>query len=336
MKHTFNIIYVAAAAAMLSACAEWTTPEALPFKVNTIEDTNPGLYAKYQAAIKEYKASEHHVTYVTFDNIYDTPLNAACKLTSLPDSVDFVELTNPGNVNDWTLADMKALREKFDTRFVMRVSYKEATEAAKIRYGNDYFDHIPEFVDSLLNIASKGNFDGITVEYEGMGTLHALDAEIELLKLQEEQIFPKVKAWMSANSGKLLFFEGNPQHTVDHSVVLAANHVILPTADMKSAQKVGYCAVQAVEYEEDGVAIFKDVKIILAARAIPDDITDTSTGRYFEGPSLELLTRWIMYEAPQNCSKAGLAIYNVQNDCLMSTSFYPNVRQAVKILNPNS
>lgn len=335
MKRTFNITYVAAAV-LLSSCAEWTTPEAIPFKVNTIEDTNPELYVQYQEAIKAYKSSEHRVSYVAFDNIYDIPTNAATRLTALPDSIDFVELTNPGTVNDWTAADLEDLRLKFGTRFVLRISYNAATETARARYGEDYFDHVPEYVDSLLNVATKGGFDGITVEYEGMGTLHAFPEELELLNSQEAQLFPRVKEWLNANSGKLLFFEGNPQHTIDHSLVLAADHVILPTADMKSAQKAGYCAVQAVEYEENGVEIFKDIKIIFAARAIPNDITDTSTGRYFEGPAVELITKWIMYEAPENCSKAGIAIYNVQNDCLKSTSFYPNVKQAIKILNPNS
>lgn len=337
MKDTLKILFIAAAASLLAACAEWTTPQALPFKVNTIEDTNPELLAKYQASIREYKASEHRITYVLFNNIYDTPVNAVCKLTALPDSVDFVELTDPANVNDWTAADMKALREKLGTRFVMRISYKEATEAAKARYGDEYFDHIPEYVDSLFNIAYNGDFDGITVEFEGMGTLHALPDEIELLNAKEEQIFPKVNAWLNANPGKSLFFEGNPQHTIDHSVVLAADYIIIPSEDFKNAQKAGYSAIQAIQYEENGTQPFADINVLFAVRCISDDFTDASTGRYFEGPAIELLTKWIIYEAPQECQNAGIAIYGTQMDCLTGTNgYYPNIRQAIKILNPNS
>lgn len=337
MKDTFKILFIAAAASLLAACAEWTTPQALPFKVNTIEDTNPELLAKYQASIREYKASEHRITYVLFNNVYDVPVNAVCKLTALPDSVDFVELTDPANVNDWTAADMKALREKLGTRFVMRISYKDATDAAKASYGDDYFDHIPEFIDSMFDIASKGDFDGITVEYEGMGTLHAIDSEIQLLQLQEEQIFPKVKAWMSANPGKALFFKGNPQHTLDHSVALAADYIILPTEDFKNAPKAGYSALQAIQYIENDTQPFAGIKVLFAVRCISDDITDASTGRYFEGPAIELLTNWIVYDAPEECQNAGIVIFGAQMDCLTGTSgYYPNIRQAMKILNPNS
>lgn len=326
----------AAAVASLSACAEWTTPEALPLKVNTIANTNPELYAKYTQAVRDYKASEHHVTYVAFDNIYDVPTNAVCKVNVLPDSVDFVEMTNPGNINSWTADDMEQMRKDFGTKFILRISFPAIAANMQERYGDDYLEHIKDGVDSLIAIADAKKFDGITVEYEGTGTLHAYADEIALLEYKEDQIFPSVLAWKEKNAGKLLFFNGNPHHTVDHSIVFASDYVILATEGDKSAQKSCYTALQVLEFEENGATPFADCKIIFAVKAVPDDITDTSTGQYFEGEALDLLTRWLVTDAPESCAKAGLAVYLVQNDCLSTKGYYPKVRAAIKLLNPNS
>lgn len=329
MRNSFKIILVAAAAMCATACAEWLTPEPLALRTNTIETQNPELYAQYLDAIKAYKASDHRMTYVAFSNTAETPLNAQCRVASLPDSVDVVELTNP-NYNDWTAEDMQEMREKFNTKFVMRISFPAIKEQMKAEFGDEYLTHIKDGVDALIKLAGEKNFDGITVEYEGQGTLHAVEDEIETLRNQEAQIFPSVSAWRSANPDKLLFFEGNPQHTVDHSVVLSADKVILPTSGEKSAQKCGYVALQAIQDE------FKDIDVLFAVDAIPDDITDTSTGRYFDGAALFLLTRWLTSDAPDVCQDAGVAIYKVQNDCFSPSIHYPNVRAAIRTLNPNS
>lgn len=329
MKTSFKILLFAAAI-MMASCAKWTTPEALDVKVNTIENTNPELYAQYLESIKAYKASDHHVTYVAFDNSAEFRTNAISSLKALPDSVDFVELSN-AVYNDWTGEDMKSMREKFDTKFVIRISYASISAQMRARYGDEaYMPHIKDAVDSLIALADKYEYDGITVEYEGAGQLHALPDEIQELQDKEAQIFPSVSAWREKNKDKLLFFDGNPHHTVDHSVVLSADYVILPTAGEKSAQSCGYIALQAIQGE------FADVNVILAANAVPDDITDTSTGRYFEGESLFLLTRWMVTDAPECCQKAGIAVYKVQNDCLSTNGYYPRVKAAIKTLNPNS
>lgn len=335
MKKTFNIILLAAALAV-TGCQDWTTPEAIPVKVDTIEETNPGLFARYTEAIRAYKASEHRVTYVAYDNIYDQPVNTISRISNIPDSTDFIELTNP-LYNGWTGEDMKAMRKNFGTKFILRISFKKISEAAIAEFGEaDYLGHVTAAVDELLLTADKYGYDGITVEYEGQGTLHALDSEIKILQDREAKFFTPIKEWKGRHADKMMFFEGNPQHTVDHSVVLDADYVILPTADEKSAQKCGFMAFQALQYEDaTGKTPFTDLNLIFAARAIPDDITDSSTGRYFEGPAIGILSRWIAGDAPEECSGAGIAVYNVQDDCLGGSIFYPNLRSAIKVLNPN-
>lgn len=95
MKSIFKINILLVSIALLAGCSEWTTPESIEIEKNSIEQTNPELYAKYCDALKEYKASEHKIAYTTFLNSPEIAANGSEKISMIPDSVDFVQAHEP-------------------------------------------------------------------------------------------------------------------------------------------------------------------------------------------------------------------------------------------------
>ena len=128
MKSIFKINILLVSIALLAGCSEWTTPESIEIEKNSIEQTNPELYAKYCDALKEYKASEHKIAYTTFLNSPEIAANGSEKISMIPDSVDFVQLMNL-EVSESHLEEIAAVREKKGTRFVFRFSVNECMEA---------------------------------------------------------------------------------------------------------------------------------------------------------------------------------------------------------------
>lgn len=343
MKNIYRILTLAVGAAILASCAKWTTAEPLPFKINTIEDTNPELFNAYCESIREYKASEHRVTYAVFDNSAEIASSAYYRAKFLPDSLDFIEFTN-AVPSALIQEDIVTLREKFGTKSVIKISFPDLNALAATKYADDPSPmlHVNEMVDSLLKIATE-YYDGVTVEYDGMNTQYAFPGEVDFLQTQEAQIFPAVLEWKKNHSDKVIFFEGAPERTVDprytpcsgRELACSADYIIVKSHKLKSAPACAYQAAQSeglLNQNNEATTL----KYIFALEAVPDDIADVSTGRFFEGPALELMSNWIVYQAPEQFSKSGIAIFQVQNDCFSVNGYYPNVKKTIKTLNPNS
>ena len=113
---------VAVAALSLAACSDWTETESLDINYPSLEEQNPELYKQYLQALRDYKAGEHKVVFVSMDNTTSAPAQRNEHLTTMPDSVDIICLMNPDNLHPTLAGEFAKVREK-GTRVIYNIDY---------------------------------------------------------------------------------------------------------------------------------------------------------------------------------------------------------------------
>jgi len=329
-KLTKHIIPAVLLALSLTACEDWVKPESLPITVKTAGSDDPALREQYLKNLQAYKKSGHQLIYISFDNAAETPANASALVSYLPDSVDVVELMRP-DLKDWFRADMEKTRQDYGTRFVLRISYDDILAP----YGNGISEEektsvLEREVSALLNKVKTYGLDGITVQFDGTHPAHLKPEELAAVTKKENDFLPLIAAWKAQNPDKALFFNGIPTRTVDHTVPLAAEVIIIPSATLNSAAAADFEARNAANGEFEGVRMMPEVY------PLPADQSDRTTGRYLEGDSIPEMLGWMGSHTPEKYTLAGLCILHAEWDCFSGDGYYPVLRSTLKTLNPNS
>jgi hypothetical protein len=329
MRNTliFNILL---AGLMTASCSEWTTPESLEFEKNSIQQTDPELYRRYCEAVKEYKGSDHKVMYVTFDNVEKIG-NGSHNIAMLPDSVDYVQLHNL-EVADGVLKEMDSMRENLGTRFLARFSYNECLseyEGLKVEEQISFEEYLSEEFAKVAGKIREYGLDGLTFAYTCGNPYEMTSGDLDDLEQEQELVFPMIAEWISANSDMKFFFEGYPHYIVEDGVVDAAEYVILPTRNERSAGDLAYRALQAV----NSGRIAKDTRFIFAVETPSFIEEEYLVGQFVLGEQIPLAADWMTVDA--SFDKSGLAVWNVQRDYFDTKKIYSTVRRAIKTMNPN-
>lgn len=118
----FLLPVVAAVAVTFAACSDWTETESLDIHYPSIDEQNPALYRKYLESLRNYKAGDHKVVFATMNNSTEAPGQRNEHLTTMPDSVDFICLTNPANLHPTLVKEIGQVHEK-GTRVVYNIDY---------------------------------------------------------------------------------------------------------------------------------------------------------------------------------------------------------------------
>ena len=352
MKSIFKINILLVSIALLAGCSEWTTPESIEIEKNSIEQTNPELYAKYCDALKEYKASEHKIAYTTFLNSPEIAANGSEKISMIPDSVDFVQFMNL-EVSESHLNEMKQVKEKFGTRFVVRFSltecqaayeaYVEEMEAAAEETEGEGTQTEPEimtfeafYAEQFQKVTAKVaeyGLDGFTFEFTGKNYDGMTSAQKEEYAATSALVMAPLKTWLAANTNKVFFLEGNPQYVLDSEILAAASYFILPTRDCRSAGELGHIGLNAFTSGK----LPENAKLLYSVETPSFIEEEYLVGKFIVAGQYEdqipLAADWIAKDA--SFEKSGLVIWNLQRDYFNPGFSYPNVRQAIKTMNPN-
>ena len=344
MKSIFKINILLAGIAILAGCSEWTAPESIEIEKNSIEATNPELYAKYCAALREYKATDHKVVYTTYDNTSEIAANGSEKITMLPDSIDFVQLMNL-EVSETHLNEMKQVKEKFGTRFVVRFSVEDCMAAydayvenlqASVEEGAEAPEAVPfadfyaaEFQKTVAKV-TEYDLDGFTFAFNGKNIDGMTENQKAEYTAEHDAALAPVKAWLSTNGSKVFFLEGNPQYVLDSDVLNAASFYILQTRACRSTGELGLFGLNAFTSGK----LPENAKLLYAVETPSFIEEEYLVGQFVLGEQIPLAADWIAKDA--SFEKSGLAIWNVQRDYFnTSGKIYPNVRKAIKTMNPN-
>ena len=320
----------------LTACQEWLKPESLAVNVKGTGTDDSALREQYLENLRAYKKSaDHQLIYVSFDNAYETAKNAAALVSYLPDSVDVVEITNP-DLHEWFKRDMQKVQKDYGTRFVIRVSYDDITAPYGNAPGQTQVSEaektviIDSVVNELLQKVETYGYDGITVQYDGLYPDYLYSNELAALTKKENDFLPLIAAWKEQNPDKTMFFNGVPTRTIDHTVPLAAEVIIIPTVDARSVNYADFEARNGANGE------FAGSRMMLETMSVPNDPLDKSTGRYTEGEQIPLMLEWMTTNVPDKYTLAGICVYHAEWGCLSTSGYYPILKNVIKTLNPNS
>lgn len=345
MKSIFKISILLVSIAILAGCSDWTSPESIEIEKNSIQESNPELYSKYCAALREYKNSDHRITYTTFENVAGIAANGSQKISMLPDSIDFVQLMNL-EVSDTHLKEIAEARNNFGTRFVMRFSYEDClaayeayveeaeNEAAE---GEETAPELTPFEDfykaEFKKVADKVtdySLDGLTFANRGKNVAGMTAEQMEEYLADQALVLAPVKDWCSANGSKLFFYEGQAEYCTDEEFVKTVKYFILPT---RSARSVGELGLYGINSYTSG-KLPENAKLLYAIETPSFIEEEYLVGQFVLGEQIPLTADWIVKDA--SFAKSGVAIWNVQRDYFNTGGLvYPNVRAAIKTMNPN-
>ena len=305
-----------------------------------IERQNPELYQRYLASIRAYKASNHKMMMVWFDNSQAVPFTQAQHINAIPDSVDYVVLTQPSMMTKQLLQETDEVRNQKGMKVVFQIScddIKAAYEAQKKAFiaknenaGKKFRDFNGFLVDSVntqLHLVDKYNYDGVIMGFNAKLTSYLNDQEkAEAIAL--ENVFLGIsKDWKARHPNKELIMMGRPQHVADKSLLEQARYLIIPSQDEKSVSGVDYLVRKAAV---EGVPTDK---FIIMANNKSIDETDTKTGYWGKTLAMHGIAKFVAADhIGYTC--AGMGLLNANVDYYNASFTYPNLRKVISTINP--
>lgn len=232
MNKKINRWASAAAVSLLAvatvACSDWTDAESdwIPEYENT-ETARPETYYK---ALREWKKSDHSISFGWFSEWGDPAVSTANMLAGIPDSMDMISLWGSwSNLSEGKKADLKYVQEVKGTKVVFcsftqyvgqgftpeEYNTDEATREAFWGWvdGDDeaIAASLRKYAQAILDTVYKYNYDGFDIDFEpnygGSGKLASYNDRMHIF-IEElgKHIGP-----MSPNPETLLLVDGEPQ-----------------------------------------------------------------------------------------------------------------------------
>lgn len=372
MKRSIKIYFLpvlALTAAVLGSCSDWTDSESVDISRPSLEEQNPALYAQYLAALRAYKASEHKLTFVMMDNRDGlAPIAQNQRLTAYPDSVDFICMTHPENLASEYADQMAEVRKK-GTRVVCEIDYAriesewealqapetdepetddtvtpgDVTDGVQEEAGSEgdatdsaddsaFLAFCRERVEALTTSCERYGFDGVTFTYDGPVLSSLTPEQTTLFAGRLGVVYEVLKSWHAAHPEKLLFFRGGPHKLADCSLLSECSYVIV------MARKATFREELSVEMSRACVEGVPTDRLIIGVTAPALDGSD-ELGYFTQtdaaGKPISAIVgaaSWVLELSGYD--KAGLAIDRAWNDYYDLNRIFPNIRQAIYIMNP--
>ena len=365
IKHSLLSAACALSAFALTGCD--TDVEAVDINQPGIAQQNPELYKTYLSNIRAYKQGTHKVLLAGFDNSNKLPFTQAQHINAVPDSVDYVILSNPEAVNEREIKEMGEIRDEKGIKSVYTVSFddiklqydteaadfdsqkkadiaalddqlaagsiSEADHAAKVAEVNaraytDFKAYLADSVSLRLSYCERFGFDGVIMSFKGKEKITMTETEKATYSAWENMFLGMAADWAARHADKELLLQGKPQFYTDQTIFERAKYLLVPCQDASSAPGIEYSVMKAMG---DGVPTSKLVPVVETTSL---DSSDKATG-WWAGSVYATIGAARYVATEHSYELAGLAVMNIQNDYYNSAFVYPHVRTAISIMNPN-
>lgn len=330
MRNNIKTLAVLLASGLLGLTA-CTDVESITINEVNAETSDTELYARYLSNLNAYKDAAHPVVYGWFDNSVKTPSSQGQHLTSVPDSVDVIILTTPA-LADFERDDIEAVHRKgtrvaaFVSYDDIRAAYDELASEPSTAPAEDFDTYLLARVDEALGLTA--DYDGLVVEFVGQNPDYLREPERSAYVATQTAFLSRISDWQAANTGKMLTFAGKPQNLADKTLLQHCEHLILDGNGAATAAQLSLLVRNAAE---EGVPTDR---FVMGASLPSMDTSDTETGYWGDNVrALRETAYWVTMEE-SGFTKAGLAIYDLQNDYYETNGFYTYVREAINIINP--
>lgn len=335
----------------LSSCEDWTDVESLDIVNPSFEEKNPQLYADYLKNLNAYKAGDHHVLFVSFDNVAN-PVKLGERLTALPDSLDYISLKNPTEVGAMLLEDINEVRKK-GTKIVYTISYsqfesewKTMLETNPALTAEEKQAYILKRAGEQLALTDEYNYDGIILDYDGHSLTSLKDEALRNYIASQKAFFDVFAAWKAQHADKLLAFYGNAQYIAADNMgfLKDCNYVIVKTAlstnesDLDLKIMLAQQAGEDAKEQYDGVnPVPLDNMLACVMMPKPDDKNKVfgywgTVGATDKILAAEGAASWL-WKPATTYTRRGLFIMNVEGGYY--TGNYSFLKKVIFTMNPN-
>lgn len=309
-------------------------------------------YTKFLENLRQYKRSEHKITYVQFDNACKDYHSRADHLTDLPDSVDIVSLISPELTSD-EFKEMNQIRNDKGTKVIYTIKYTDLETAYSVKYptdkdsgneknlseesdetlDNQFQSFMNDYMNKTLALCDQFGYDGINICYSPKNATH-MEEQKQLTERNRQNTFmKKISDWRSGHMNVMLLFEGNLVFLADKTILKNCNYII---ADASSATTVEGLTLTVKKM------IIEDIptdRFIVCVSTYSLDSNDQSTGYFIDTQgnsvsAIQATADWVL-TPEKGLGKVGTGIYHVKNDYYNPTFVYPNIRIAINTMNPS-
>jgi len=302
-KNLFLLAVIAGLTGNLTSCQKWTEIRSVDINYAKPWDRDPALWEKYKTSLRDYKSRPHFLFYARFDNGAEKPATEAAFMRSLPDSLDFVSLTNADNFSAYDKEDM-AWMESLGTKVLYQIDLdkKAFTETTAL----------DAYLDKVIGSVKENGLNG-----------YSFTATWKLGNAQNDAIAAALVTKLDAakEAGQYLVFEGNPQF-IPAEYRDKVDYYVLDSEDTAYAQDLRFQVLTATDYA--GIPASK----LLLGSDMDGTIQNEEREKCHD---VEELAKRVVSFGPL----AGLGISNIASDYYSYSGNYVITRSAIQLLNPS-
>ena len=331
MKNIIRYGVLSLAAAMTLCSCDWTEPEAVDLRYDTIQASAPDAYAKYLENLRAYHANGHKKVYAWFENRASF-VSQADHVSAVPDSIDVLVLQHPEAMSQSTLDEIDTKRSETGMQTAYVVSYEAIRKQWDLKKEletpdapvQEWRSFMTDSVKTALGYFLNGGFDRVICGYDGKDMSVYTQEERDEYEGDQKAFLDLFRKWRNANINKGFDFCGIPANMVDVSLLDEATTIFLSeTADATHLNSYGYILLR------NSVAGAPTEKFAVIAPLPMIDETQASVGYWGTDYCAWLAARWA-----RTANVAALGLYNLTDDYYNPTFIYPVARGAIQILNP--
>lgn len=327
-----NIIYGIASASLLGLTScDWTEPEAVDLRYDTIQEAAPEAYARYLSELRAYRKNDHKKIYAWFDN-KSSFVSQADHVSAVPDSIDVLVLTRPEAMSQATLDEIDTKRAETGMQTAYVISYEAIRNAWELKKEDESPANPVEewrvfLADSLKTAFShfaSGGFDRIICAYDGKDMSVYSQAEKDAYAADQKSFMESFAEWKKNNLDKGFDFCGIPANLTE-SGILADAGVIFLSETLAATNTSEFTYI--INRNSAGGAP--------AARfAIMSYLPSLAPNHESEGYWGTAYSSWKAATWAKNSEVAALGLYNLSDDYHNPSFIYPVARGAIQRLNP--
>ncbi len=125
-----TIILTTLSTIALAGCSEWNSTTPVDMDASHPWERDPQLWEEYMENLRAYKQRRHSLVYVRFDNAAENPGSEKNFMRCLPDSLDYVSLTNAGNFSSYDAEDMEWMH-RVGTKVLYQIDMSQQADLDK-------------------------------------------------------------------------------------------------------------------------------------------------------------------------------------------------------------
>jgi len=211
-----RLVLPAAAALLFAGCADWVSPENV--KIGNTDLVSPDKDNAYYQALREYKASEHEISFGWYSRWDEPALTTDGMLMGIPDSMDVVSLwSNSRNLSPERKEDLRFVQEVKGTKVLLCTFCQyvgknftpaeyDSSESEREKFwgwedGNEtaIASAIAKYAKAISDTVSFYGYDGLDVDFEPYidGVSGKLDENTEYATL----LFNELSKYFGPKSG---------------------------------------------------------------------------------------------------------------------------------------